>query len=269
MSEIYKIVSEIEKNQIINKLEKGKRIDGRAFDQYREWKLETNVVSKAEGSARVELGNTKVIVGIKAEIGEPYPDSPKEGVATVMAELIPMAHPTFEPGPPGFDAVELARVVDRGIRHSDLIDREKLCIVPGEKVWILFIDVYVIDYDGNLFDASSMAAVAALLTAKLPEVKIEGDDLTIDIDKKNPLPLKGKVGAVTTAKIGNYLMIDPDGAEERIMDGRITVAFNEKGEISSIQKGGSSSFKLEEIQKAIELSKNASKKIIDYLAKVI
>ena len=268
MSEIYKIVSEIEKNQLVSKIMKGKRSDGRKLDEFRKYKIETNIVSKADGSARVELGNTKVVVGVKADIGEPYPDSENEGVVTFMAELVPMAHPTFEPGPPGFDAIELARVVDRGVRHSDVVDREGLCIIPGKKVWILFVDIYVIDYDGNLFDASSIAAMAALMTAKLPEIKVEEDELKINFDKKISVPLKGKVGAVTIAKINNHLVLDPDSSEERIMDGRTTIAFNEKGEICSIQKGGSTSYTKEQLNEVMKLSEKAAKDIIKNISKV-
>ncbi|MHA1408973.1 MAG: exosome complex protein Rrp42 [Candidatus Odinarchaeia archaeon] len=268
MSEIYKIVSEIERNQVVSKLKKGKRLDGRALDEFREWRVQTNLISKAEGSARVDLGNTKVIVGVKAELGEPYPDTPNEGVVTVMAELVPMAHPTYEPGPPAFDAIELARVVDRGLRHSEIVDREKLCIVPGEKVWILFIDIYVLDYDGNLIDAASIGAVAALMTAKLPEVKITDGEVVFSDDKKVPVPLKDLTGAVTIAKIDDVLVLDPTSSEERIMDGRITVSYNKNNEIVSIQKSGSFLLSNELLQQVIELSSKTAKEIIEKLSKV-
>ncbi|WEU41068.1 MAG: exosome complex protein Rrp42 [Candidatus Odinarchaeum yellowstonii] len=269
MSEVYKIVSEIERNQIIAKIAKGKRLDGRSLDEYRPIKIETGIVSKADGSAKVELGDTKVIVGIKIELGEPFPDTPEEGVITLSAELLPMAFPTFEPGPPNFDAIELARVVDRGIRHSDIIDRRKLCIIPGKKVWILFVDIYVLDSDGNLFDASSIAAIAALKNLKIPEVKVSGEEVEIVKDSMNPIHLKGKLAAVTIAKVGDYLIVDPDSSEERIMDARITVAFNHEGKICAIQKGGESSFKYPEIQKAIELANKSSEKIFNELSKVV
>ncbi|MHA1754595.1 MAG: exosome complex protein Rrp42 [Candidatus Odinarchaeia archaeon] len=268
MSEIYKIVSEIERNQIISKISKGKRMDGRNLDEYREWKIQTNVVEKADGSAKVDLGETKVIAGIKVDIGEPYPDTPNEGVLTMTAEFVPMAYPTFEPGPPGFEAIELARVVDRGIRHAEIVDREKLCIIPGKKVWILFLDIYVLDHNGNLFDAASMAATAALKTCSLPEIKVDGDDVEIINEKRNPIPLKGDVAAVTIAKIGDYLVLDPDGSEERIMDARITVTFNDKREICAIQKGGESSFKYDEVIKAVELAKESSEIVFNEISKV-
>ena len=108
----------------------GKRADGRRFDEFRNIKIEVNVINKAEGSAKVTIGNTQVISGIKIDIGEPYPDSPDSGVMTTAAELIPMASPDFEAGPPDQESIELARVVDRGIRESQIIDVDQLCIIP-------------------------------------------------------------------------------------------------------------------------------------------
>ena len=181
MSEL--VVSEIKRKYLHKLAQANKRIDGRAFDEYRPIKIETNFVKKAEGSAKVELGNTKVLVGVKLEVGEPYPDSPDCGVLTTNAELIPMASPEFEAGPPDEKSIELARVVDRGIRESEMIDLEKLCIEPGEKVWVVFVDIHILDFDGNLFDASSLAALAALLTAKVPNERF-------DLGEDQPLPIK-------------------------------------------------------------------------------
>jgi exosome complex component RRP42 len=166
------ITPTIKKDYLIKLAEKGIRNDGRKFNDFRDIEIETGIVSKAEGSAKVKIGNTQVMAGIKMDMGEPYPDSQGEGVMTTAAELIPLASPDFEAGPPRENAIELARVVDRGIRESKIIDVEKLCIEEGEKVWIVFIDLHILDYDGNLFDAASLAALSALMTAKIPVERV-------------------------------------------------------------------------------------------------
>ena len=150
------ITAEIKKDYIIKLAKSGKRADDRKFDEFRKIEIETDIIKKAEGSAKVRIGNTQVIAGIKMDVGEPYPDTPDSGVMTTAAELIPMASPDFESGPPDEESIELARVVDRGIRESEVIDVDKLCIVPGEKVWMVFIDIHILDYDGNLFDAAAL-----------------------------------------------------------------------------------------------------------------
>src|SRR3989454_182999 len=162
------IVSELMRAHVYRLASAGQRVDGRRLDEPRKGSVARSFVKTAEGRARGKLGKTDVLGGIKMSVGEPYPDTPNTGVLATSVELIPMARPTFEAGPPRPDAIELARVVDRGIRESKMVNMEKLCITPKEKVWILFIDIHVLDYDGNLFDACSYGAVAALSSTIAP-----------------------------------------------------------------------------------------------------
>ena len=241
------LISSIKKDYLNKLAEQKKRIDGRAFDEYRKISIETNIVRKAEGSARVKIGNTQVLAGIKMDVGEPYSDSPESSVLTTSAELIPMASPDFEAGPPREDAIELARVVDRGIRESEVIDLDKLCIEPGEKVWIVFVDIHVLDYDGNLFDASSLAALAALSTAMVPAERFE-------MGKDYPLPIKEPPISCTFVKFNKAIVVDPCLDEETIAEARLTVATDKEGNIRAMQKGLSGSFTLDEVKKVIKAS---------------
>src|SRR3989339_763253 len=74
-----------------------------------------------DGSARVKIGNTEVLVGVKMTVGEPYPDSADEGNLMVSAELRPISSPRFENGPPKFNSIEIGRVTDRVLRESHFI----------------------------------------------------------------------------------------------------------------------------------------------------
>ena len=256
------VVPIIKRDYIYKLAEQGKRVDGRNFDEYRKIEIETGVVSKAEGSARVKIGNTQVMAGIKMDVGEPYSDSPDSGVMTTAAELIPLASPDFEAGPPREDAIELARVVDRGVRESEVIELDKLCIEPGEKVWIVFIDIHILDYDGNLFDAASLACLAALSTAKVPAERFElGEDY--------PLPLKEPPISCTSVKFNNVVVVDPALDEEEIADARLTVATDTNGDLRAMQKGLNGSFTREEIQKIIKASIDNGREIRKQLYKSI
>src|SRR2546427_11828421 len=143
------IVSELMRAHVYRLASTGQRLEGRALGGPRKVSLERAFVKTGEGSARVKLGNTDILVGIKMSVGEPYPDTPNTGVLSTSVELIPMASPTFEAGPPRPEAIELARAVDRGSRESKMVDMEKLCITPKEEVWILFIDIHVLHYGRN------------------------------------------------------------------------------------------------------------------------
>lgn len=172
--------------------------------------------------------------------------------------------------PPGEDSVEFARVVDRGIRHSNIVDYAKLCLIPEQNVFIIFIDLYVISFDGNLFDAGILAAVSALLTAKLPRTEIVDNDVVVlgeQYSKSDwlPLPITNKAVSVTIAKIGNKLLVDPNENEERVMDSRITITVDESEQICSIQKGREGSFTAEEILEAVDTTIEKSKDLFRYL----
>jgi exosome complex component RRP42 len=256
------IVPSIKRDYLAKLAKNGKRADGRVFDEFRNIEIETGVVSKAEGSARVKIGNTQVLTGIKMDIGEPYPDTPETGVMTTAAELIPLASPDFEAGPPREDAIELARVVDRGIRESQLIEIEKLCIEPEEKVWMVFIDIHILDYDGNLFDAASLASLAALMTTKVPAKRFElGDDY--------PLPIKEPPISCTSVKFNDVVVMDPSLDEDEIAEVRLTVATDKNEDIRAMQKGLNGSFTRDEIKKVIKASIDNGKKIREQLYKCI
>ncbi|UCH72075.1 MAG: exosome complex protein Rrp42 [Thermoplasmatales archaeon] len=252
------ITPSIKRDYLAKLAANGKRMDGREFDEFRKIELEVNVVSKAEGSARIKIGNTQVVAGIKMDIGEPYPDSPDSGVMTTAVEMIPMASPDFEAGPPRQDAIEIARVVDRGIRESGVIELDKLCIDPGEKVWIVFIDIHIIDYDGNLFDAASLASLAALMTTVVPAERFE-------IGEDYPLPIKTPPLSCTSVKYNGVIVSDPSLEENEIAEVRLTVATDENGDIRAMQKGLSGSFTVEEIKKIIKASVDNGKKLRERL----
>jgi len=246
------LVTRVRFKQIEQMIEKGKRLDGRGLTDYREIKVEQGLIERAEGSARILLGKTEVLVGIKVETGTPFPDTPNEGVQTVNAELVPLASPNFEPGPPDENSIELARIVDRGIRESKAIDTGKLCIEPGKKVFVVFVDVYVLNHDGNLIDASAIAAVSALMNTKMPNYEIEDGEVKIKTGY-TPLPLKNHPITVTIGKIGSNLIVDPWLEEEQVMDSRISMAINDDGNICAMQKGGSGYFTPQQILEASKL----------------
>jgi exosome complex component RRP42 len=166
---------------------------------------------------------------------------------------VPLASAAFEPGPPDENSIELARIVDRGIRESKAIDTAKLVIEPGKKVFVVFVDVYVLNHDGNLIDASALAAVSALVNTKMPNYEIKEGEVKIKTGY-SPLPLKSHPITVTLAKINGKLVVDPWVEEEQVMDARISMAFNDEGNICAVQKGGSSFFTPQQILEASKLA---------------
>ncbi len=254
------LVSNIRREQIIKYLAQNKRVDGRGLLDYRQLTITPNIIEKAEGSAFVKLGETQVIAGVKIGMGTPFPDTPNEGILIVNAEILPTASEYQEPGPPDEDAIELARVVDRGIRESKMIDFSKLVIEPGKHVYTVYVDISVIGMDGNLFDASSYAAVVALLTTKFYPIINQNGTLTKGSEKV-PLPIQDLAISTTFAKIDNYIVVDPTWEEESVMEARLTVVFDKEGNICAVQKGGNGALLVDDVFKIVDLAKPKSEEI--------
>jgi exosome complex component RRP42 len=265
VNKMVNIVPEITRKSIVELIENGERADSRSLDEYRDISVEIGVIEKAEGSARVKIGNTQLIVGIKPQLGSPFSDTPNVGVLMTNSELLPMASPSFEPGPPDERSVELARVTDRCLREGKILDLEKLCIIEGEKVWMIFVDIHVLDYDGNLMDAAVLGSVAALTSAKIPNVVVEDDEIILDEENPVALPVKEKPLMCTFAKINGELIIDPSLDEENVMDARISIGMREDGSICAMQKGGQMPLTKEEVMNAVNKTTEKTKELRQYL----
>lgn len=257
-------ITNLTEKRIIEYFDKGKRFDKRSFLEYRPISFEVGVSEKAEGSATVEIGKTKVIAGVKLDLAEPYPDSQDEGGLIVTAELLPMASEKFHPGPPSIEAIEIARVIDRGIRESGFIDLKKLCIKEGEKVWAVLLDIYIINDDGNLIDAAALASIAALKTAVFPKLKGEKGEEKVEYGSltTKSLPLTDSMPlTLTFYKIGHSIILDPTTEEEEASESRISIAVSDEQAINAIQKGGSVALTKEEIYDIIDLAVKEREKL--------
>lgn len=251
------------KKHILETLNQGLRFDKRKTDEYRKVTVEYGISKSAEGSARVKIGDTEVIVGIKLEVGEPYPDMPDQGTIIVGAELIPLSSPEFELGPPGIQAIELARVVDRGIRESKALDFKKLCIKEGEKVWLVLIDIIPINDAGNLLDAGALAALAALQDARFPS--FDGEKVDYKKKTKEKLPLSKQPLSVTVIKIGDNFIVDPLTEEEQVLDSRLTVATMEDDTLCALQKGGDAPINDKDVDKMVDIALEKTKELRKHL----
>lgn len=257
-------ISNINRKRIKQFLDENKRFDKRELQDFREISIETGISKNAEGSAKVKIGNTEVVAGVKIDVVEPYTDKEDEGTLITVCELLPLSSPRYEPGPPRIDAIEIARVVDRGIRESGFIDFKKLCIKKGEKVYGVFLDIYSINDDGNLIDASCLAAVSALKDSKMPKYDIKTEKVKYGEWTNKKLPLTKNIPiTMTFHKIGNNIFLDPNVEEEVTSEARLSIAISNDKEvlINAVQKGNSEIFSEEEVFKIIDLAVEKFKKL--------
>lgn len=232
-----------EKNFIKTSLLSNIRADARGPLDYRRLIIE---FGREDGSSEVQLGQTHVMGFVTSQLVQPYRDRPNEGTLAIFTEFSPMADPSFEAGRPTESAVELGRIIDRGLRESRAIDMESLCVVAGKLVWAIRVDLHILDNCGNLVDAANIAALAALSTFRRPECTLGGEDgqevIIHPPEAKEPLPLivHHFPIAVTFGFFdnGEITIIDPTHYEEAVMEGRLTATLNTNGDVCAIQKAG-------------------------------
>lgn len=239
------VLNEILATHVMELAKNGKRLDGRGIDEMRHAHIVPGYVTSADGSAYVELGKTRVLCGVKLEPGVPYPDTPNAGTLTTNAEIVPIASPDYEPGPPSIKSIELSRVVDRAIRAAEAVDLTGLCVKPGEQCWTCYVDIHILDDSGNLIDAALLAAMAALRNSKLPGERFE-------IGATEPLKVHHYPIEITFVRIGDALVVDPTCEEEATCQGRLTIATDEKGHVVAMQKGQVGAFSPKDVMDLVD-----------------
>lgn len=255
------ILDQVKEEYVKDLMTKGKRADGRGLHDYREIRVDKNLFTNSEGSALAHIGDTKVLAAVKFDVLTPFADRPNEGVVMCNSEFSPMAHPDFQAGPPDENSIELARVVDRGLRSANAVDVKKLFLEEG-KVMGVFIDLYTLDHCGNLTDTAALAAMAALTTARVP--KYEAGKLVRD-ESTGKLELNDVVVTTTFEKIAGKLVVDASGEEEVASEGRFTLATANDGKVAAGQKSKQAGFTQAEFLNMVDLALEKREQLIKHL----
>eukprot|EP01117_Protostelium_nocturnum_P009149 TRINITY_DN3275_c0_g1_i2.p1 TRINITY_DN3275_c0_g1~~TRINITY_DN3275_c0_g1_i2.p1 ORF type:complete len:289 (+),score=117.75 TRINITY_DN3275_c0_g1_i2:201-1067(+) len=259
-------ISEAEREFLIGGINSNCRNDGRNRLDFRPFKVKTGILNQTNGSSRVLLSNTDVLVGIKCEVGDPDPHFPSQGRIHVSVECCPSASPEFEGR--GAESLnnELTLVIERIVKDNSALDLSQLCILSGKVVWNVYIDVMVLNSGGNLFDAISLATRSALENTDIPKVEVNEEaeefDVSDDPDDFTKLNVENVPISVTFTKIGNGYVVDSTIEEELCMSARLTVAVNKRGNICTIQKGGPGGFEPSAMAEMITNARRLSQDLI-------
>lgn len=124
-------------------LQKDFRCDGRKRQDYRPMELETGIVTHANGSARLRLANTDILVGVKTEIDVPIQERHDEGKIEFFVDCSANATPEFE-GRGGEElAMEISNTLQKAYQSGQAFSLKNLCILPRQQCWKLYVDVLV------------------------------------------------------------------------------------------------------------------------------
>ncbi|KAF9907901.1 Exosome complex component RRP42 [Linnemannia zychae] len=296
------LISPAERDYILKGIECNIRADGRQRPDYREVILETGVVSQTSGSARVRIaGGTDVLVSVKADIGPVLVD-PETGEGADKGQIIcnvecaPSASQQFEGR--GADELnnELTQMMTRFLSHNSSvpatsnnstsstapsstgsstggINLSKLCIIPGEQCWILYVDALVLDYGGNLVDAVFMGTRAAIFDTRIPKTEVQdlGDgnfDFEVLDDAEDTEVVEGREDmpiCVTLNKIGARHIVDASPLEELCTEAKLVVAVNRSGELCGLQKGQDGGIEPSLLLEMIQFGKTLGQTLIKQL----
>lgn len=149
------------------------RADGRARLDYRAFSVETGVVPHANGSARLRLGegtDVMAAVNLSMIVPEQTASSATGSVACTVEHSAACAVDLDDRAVATANA-HLTAELQRIITESGAFPLRSLVIIPDKQVWLVNIDVLLMDNGGNLIDAIVMAVKAALLTTTYEDAR--------------------------------------------------------------------------------------------------
>jgi len=238
------LLSASERKFIGKGIEQDVRNDGRQRMDHRYFDLKTNVVLNANGSARLKLDHTDVLVAVKVGIEECSVSAPDVGRVECSVDCAPSASLRFEGRGADTLNVQLTTGLERMLRRA--IDVKSLCIVPKLQCWVVYVDATVLDSSGSLADAVSMAAYAALNTTTIPSIEVvKGDqsaetiiEVSDDPFETTPLVLHHVPITVSLTKVGSCFVVDASAEEEACKSAGVTFTVDAEGMITSTSKSG-------------------------------
>ncbi|KAL1738587.1 ribosomal protein S5 domain 2-type protein, partial [Schizophyllum fasciatum] len=177
----------------------------------------------------------------KAEIAQPDLDSPENGFIVPNVDLPAICSPKFKPGPPTEEAQVLSDRLNEVLTAHDVLPTSSLVIQPGKAVWVLYIDATCINYDGNAFDATLIAMVAALKSTRLPRAKYDEDTGKVTCSRHDlvPLALNNLPVAMSFGVFNNVAILsDLTSFEEPLMDTTVTVILGQDEGVLSVSQAG-------------------------------
>jgi len=199
-----------------------KRADGRAWDELRPVRIIPGFQSFAEGSALIELGQTRVLCTVSVD--EKVPGFLRgEGGGWITAEYAMLPRSTItrtprESGKVGGRSQEIQRIIGRSLRAVTDLN------VLGERT--LIIDCDVLQADGGTRTAAITGSYVALYKAL---------QTLVNMGVLSSIPLRSAVAATSVGIVHGYQLLDLCYDEDCNAAVDFNVVMTSKGEFVEIQ----------------------------------
>ncbi|KAL2916311.1 hypothetical protein HK105_204067 [Polyrhizophydium stewartii] len=294
------LIGASERDFITKGVESGIRADGRGPLDFRQFFLETGMITQASGSCRATIDfGTDVLAGVKVQVGdiEGRVDSDEAQADGAMVEdagagddaetgaqsrgNVGRVVCTVECSPAAKSVLDAREVDDMCNEYSQILTRtlngphggldlQKLCIIPGSTCWVVNVDVLILDYGGNVLDTIFMAVRGALHNTRLPKATVEQTDghFEFDISDDETEILAGRESvpvAMTLSKIGTSRIVDSTPLEALCSAAQVTVFVNRAGNVCGLQKSGKGSLEpsilIDMIETGVKLGTELAEKL--------
>jgi len=229
------------------------RIDNRKPDELRAVKLQTGYLATAEGSAFIELGNTRVLCAASLEESVPqWLRGSGRGWVTAEYAMLPRATATRTPrevqrGRQSGRTLEIQRLIGRSLRN--VVNLEAL----GERT--IIIDCDVIQADGGTRTAAITGAYVALALAirQLVEYGVVAEN-----------PLTGAVAAVSVGILEGEPVLDLCYEEDAQAEVDMNIVMTDQDRFVEVQATGEkAAFTDEQLARMLELGRGGIKKLLE------
>ena len=229
------------------------RGDGRAPDELRPVSIRTNFIKHAEGSALIEVGDTRVVCTASVQEKVP-PFLYRSGRGWVTAEYGMLPRATTDrtereaaKGKQGGRTMEIQRLIGRSLRAA--VNHELL----GERT--IWLDCDVLQADGGTRTASITGSYVALVLAL--------GRLYIDSVMQH-WPIIDFIAAVSVGMLGGTPLLDLNYEEDSKAGTDMNVVATDKGRFVEIQgTAETASFSEEEMQAMLGLAKSGIAQLIE------
>ena len=235
------------------------RSGGRKPDRMREVKITKNFIRHAEGSALIEIGDTRVICTATVEETVPmFLRGKGEGWVTAEYSMIPRSARAriareSSRGKIGGRTHEIQRLIGRAMRSV-----VELKLLGERTVWI---DCDVIQADGGTRTASITGACVALYDAFQFMKK---DKMITDI------PLKDLIAATSVGIVNGKILLDLDYEEDSNADVDMNIVMTGSGRFVEVQGTAEKiPFSNENIDSLIKLATKGIKELIRIQKKIL
>lgn len=231
-----------------------KRKDGRELDELRKFKIDIDILKYPNGSALVQMGDTKVIcTAMIEEKVPPFLKNSSQGWISAEYSLLPAS--TY---PRSIRDIDKGRIEGRSQEIQRLIGRAlrgcvDLTLIPGLTVWI---DTDVLQADGGTRTAAINGGFVALYIA-LAKLYKNG--------KIHSFPIRNYIGAVSVGIVNHEIYLDLDFNEDFEADVDLNLVMDENKKIIEIQgTAEKKEFTVEELFKMIKIAWKGINEIIQY-----